>query len=452
MSFDQLNLHPKILKAIQDTGYTVPTPVQSQAIPVALNGGDILASAQTGTGKTAAFMLPALNRLTTPSTVERCKGPRVLVLSPTRELAMQISDSAHTYGKYIEKLAVVNILGGMSYTRQRERMSRPVDIMIATPGRLLDYLGQKQMDFRRLELLVLDEADRMLDMGFRDAVKEIVAALPSPHQTLLFSATGGRSMAEFAGAMLNNPTRVQVSAEKAKHENIDQKIHYVRDLGAKKRLLTEIMEQDGLTQAIIFTATKRSADELADALEESGHEVASLHGDMHQRDRTRTVSMLREGEVKFLIATDVAARGIDVRSISHIINFDIPRQSESYVHRIGRTGRAGAKGTAITFAYPHERRQVSMIESYTGQRLERITLPGFEVSLDERQRGSNRRGRFQRQRDQRDGQNAEGRGQDFRRGSPRKSYGSRSSGSFVRTNEQRPFRERGERSRQRSSY
>ena len=378
LSFAEFKLAPQILKAVAAAGYSEPTPIQLQAIPPALAGADILGSAQTGTGKTAAFMLPALQRLGAVPVVADCRGPRVLVLTPTRELALQVSAFAQQYGRCLPKISVVNILGGVPYAKQRAKMRNCIDIMVATPGRLIDYLDQGRLDLRGVELLVLDEADRMLDMGFREPVARIVRALPAARQTMLFSATVDESIGSLARGILNNPVRISASAPKVRHEHIEQKLHYVRDLSGKRRLLSQLMSAGEIAQAIIFTATKRDADRLADDLQEQGFDAAALHGNMRQSARTRTIARLRDGSVRFLVATDVAARGIDVRSISHIINFDLPRASEDYVHRIGRTGRAGVKGTAISLAYPSERGVIRRIERYLGHAILPAALPGGE--------------------------------------------------------------------------
>ena len=327
MSFESLNLHPLILKAINDAGYTSPTPIQEQAIPELLTGHDVMASAQTGTGKTAAFMLPALHRLASPSQV-RSRGPRVLVLTPTRELALQVSEATAKYGKYLPRAKVVSILGGMPYPLQNKLLSQMVDILVATPGRLVDHIQRGRIDFSRLEMLVLDEADRMLDMGFIEDVERIVSATPATRQTLLFSATLDGAMDNVAARLLNSPKRIQVATSKAPLNNIEQRLHYVDDISHKNQLLDHLLLDIALKQAIVFTATKRDADLLADSLSAQGHAAAALHGDMSQRERNRTLIKLRQGGIRVLVATDVAARGIDVAGITHVINFDLPKFAE----------------------------------------------------------------------------------------------------------------------------
>ena len=377
MSFENLNLHPLILKAVIDSGYTTPTPVQAQAIPELIAGHDIMASAQTGTGKTAAFMLPALHRLATPSQVHS-RGPRVLVLTPTRELALQVSEAAAKYGKHLSRVKVVSILGGMPYPLQNKLLSQPVDILVATPGRLIDHIQRGRIDFSRLEMLVLDEADRMLDMGFIDDVERIASATPATRQTLLFSATLDNAIDKVAARLLKSPKRIQIATQQARLDNIEQRLHYVDDLSHKNRLLDHLLRDMALKQAIVFTATKRDADMLADNLAAQGHEAAALHGDMNQRDRTRTLTKLRHGGLRVLVATDVAARGIDVVGITHVINFDLPKFAEDYVHRIGRTGRAGASGIAVSFASGKDGVNLKKIERFTGQRIASHVVPGLE--------------------------------------------------------------------------
>ncbi|HEU0187387.1 MAG TPA: DEAD/DEAH box helicase, partial [Gallionellaceae bacterium] len=298
--FAALGLHPSILKAIEETGYTSPTPIQAQAIPTLLAGHDLMASAQTGTGKTAAFIMPALHRIATPSAV-RSKGPRVLVLAPTRELAQQVSDAATKYGKFM-RVKVVSILGGMPYPLQNKLLSSPVDILVATPGRLIDHIERGRIDFSRLEVLILDEADRMLDMGFIDDVERIAAATPATRQTMLFSATLDGVIGNLAQRLLKNPQRISVAAAQARHENIEQKLMYVDDMAHKNRLLDHILRDTSLNQAIVFTATKRDADTLADSLMAQGHAAAALHGDMNQRERNRTLVNLRRGNIRVLVA------------------------------------------------------------------------------------------------------------------------------------------------------
>jgi superfamily II DNA/RNA helicase len=383
VSFEDLNLHPSIIKAISEAGYTAPTPIQKQAIPELIAGHDVMASAQTGTGKTAAFMLPALHVLATPSQI-RSRGPRILVLTPTRELALQVSEAAKKYGKYLPRINVVSILGGMPYPLQNKLLSQPVDILVATPGRLIDHIQRGRIDFKRLQMLVLDEADRMLDMGFIDDVETIAAATPDTRQTLLFSATLDNAIDKVAAKLLKTPQRIQVATQKAKLDNIEQRLHYADDMSHKNRLLDHVLRDEKVKQAIVFTATKRDADTLADNLYAQGFSAAALHGDMNQRERTRTLKRLRSGGLQVLVATDVAARGIDVADITHVINFDLPKFAEDYVHRIGRTGRAGASGIAVSFASNKDSAHLSKIERYTGQRIASHIIPGLEPRIKPR--------------------------------------------------------------------
>lgn len=368
LSFKDLNLHADILKSIELAGYDKPTLIQQKAIPSVLSGRDLCASAQTGTGKTAAFILPCLNRLITPST-KKVIGPRVLILVPTRELAMQVSQEAIKYSKFLSRAKTVCIYGGAPYPIQNRQLSSPYDILVATPGRLMDHMERGRIDFGRLEVLILDEADRMLDMGFIEPVEQIAAATPEDRQTLLFSATLRGNVLKLAKKLLKDPLHIAVAPEKARHDNIEQRLHLVNNIRDKQKVLDLLLADLPVEQAIVFTSTKRQADELSDQLHEKGHDVAALHGDMNQRQRTRTIRLMKDGKIKILVATDVAARGLDVNTVSHVFNFDLPQSGEDYVHRIGRTGRAGAKGTALSFASPKDNHLLRQIEQYTGQRL-----------------------------------------------------------------------------------
>lgn len=374
--FDKLNLHPSIIRAIIETGYTTPTPIQAQAIPEVMAGHDLMASAQTGTGKTAAFTLPALNLLATPHP-SKSRGPRIMVLVPTRELAAQVNEAARKYGKFI-RARTVSIVGGMPYPLQNKLLSQPLDILVATPGRLLDHMERGRIDLSRLQMLILDEADRMLDMGFMPDIERINQALPKERQTLMFSATFEGEIARVAKNLLNNPKVIQIASQKEKHANIEQRLHFVDDMTHKNKLLEHLLIAPDVNQVIVFTSTKRHADLLAEDLYAAGHKTAALHGDMTQGARNRTLTKLRHGDVKVLVATDVAARGIDVHGITHVINYDLPKFAEDYVHRIGRTGRAGNTGVAVSFASHMDRHQIRKIEQFTGQRLEASVIEGFE--------------------------------------------------------------------------
>lgn len=380
-SFQEIGLHDGILKALKDLGYENPTQIQETAIPKILAGHDLQASAQTGTGKTAAFLLPALHRLSVPSPV-KVMGPRILILVPTRELAMQVAAEATKYSKYLSKVKTVCVYGGVSYPKQNQELSRHYEILVATPGRLIDHIERGRINFSRLEMLVLDEADRMLDMGFIQPVKEIAALVPKDRQTLLFSATFKESVINLSRCLLNNPVEVHVTPEQVSHDNINQSLHFVDNIDHKHRVLDHVLNDPEMNQVIIFTAQKRYADKLATQLYSRGYQAAALHGDMKQHHRTRTLKDLRQGTINVLVATDVATRGIDVKTITHVINFDLPRDVEDYVHRIGRTGRAGAKGTALSFVGADELHLVKQIEKFTGQKIASQVIPGLESTFD----------------------------------------------------------------------
>ena len=377
MSFSELGLDPLILKSVLAAGYENATPVQLKAIPAALNGGDLLVSSNTGSGKTAAFLLPSIQRLLAEST-GKGMGPRVLVLTPTRELALQVEKAAMTYGKDMRRFRTACLVGGSPYGLQLKRLSQPVDVVVATPGRLIDHLERGKIDFSRLEVLVLDEADRMLDMGFVDDIKSIAARCPKERQTLLFSATLDGVVGNLARELTRDAQRIEIAAVPMQESKIEQRLLFADNMDHKNRLLDALLRGVEMTQAIVFASTKRSTEEISDLLAESGFASDALHGDMQQGQRNRALQRLREGRTKVLVATDVAARGIDVAGISHVINFDLPRQAEDYVHRIGRTGRAGRTGIAVSFAGMREGGLVKNIERYTGNRIEVHTLPGLE--------------------------------------------------------------------------
>lgn len=388
MSFKELNLNDNLLRAIEKCGFSEPTAIQQRAIPVILAGRDLMASAQTGTGKTAAFVLPALQKLQAHSS---CKGigPRVLVLTPTRELAMQVNDNVSQFSRF-SKVSTGNVVGGMAYPPQIKMLKRPLDILVATPGRLMDHMAQSRIDFSRLEILVLDEADRMLDMGFVDDVRKIAAELPKKRQTLLFSATLEGKVLSIAKQLLKNPERIQLAVNRERHASIKQRLHQADNFSHKHSLLSHYLMSDNLNQAVIFTATKRGADKLSRQLSAQGHKSAALHGDMGQGKRKRTVEQMRQGKFKMLVATDVAARGLDIRGISHVFNFDLPMVAEDYVHRIGRTGRGGEKGTAVSFVGPDDWGKLDSIERLTGKKLKRDIVVGLEPETDEPRPGAGR--------------------------------------------------------------
>lgn len=376
MSFAELQLDASLLRAVAACDFNEPTEIQQQVIPAALAGHDLMASAQTGTGKTAAFVLPALQRLLTPGAVKG-RGPRVLILTPTRELALQVNDHIHQLARE-SRFRYGSVVGGMAYLPQERLLQRPLDLLVATPGRLQDHMQRGRLDFSRLEIFILDEADRMLDLGFVNAVKSIAQVLPAERQTWLFSATLEGRVLEIARQILRDPVRIQLAGNRVEHAQIAQVVHEVDGLAHKHSLLTHYLGDSTLTQAVIFAATKRGVDQLASALAQQGHASEALHGDMSQQQRRRTVDRMRRGDFRLLVATDVAARGLDIRGISHVINFDLPMVAEDYIHRIGRTGRAGASGTAITFVNMNDHRLLSSIERMTGRQLPRTVIPGLE--------------------------------------------------------------------------
>ena len=364
MTFAHLNLNPNISKAIAACGYKEPTPIQAKSIPNILLGKDLVASAQTGTGKTAAFILPALHRLSKSTS----RKTRILILTPTRELANQITKAAENYGKFL-RFNIANLVGGMPYHEQIKALSRGADIIVATPGRLLDHLDSGRVDLSGIEMLVLDEADRMLDMGFIDDVRDIAKKTPTNRQTLLFSATVDSQITNIIRSLLKDPVRIDLSNEKIAPTKINQILYRVNNMQQKSKLLHNILEEENIYKAIIFSATKIHADRLARELCSKGFAAAALHGDLKQNVRNRTIEQLKRGKVQLLVATDVAARGIDINDITHVINFDLPKFCEDYVHRIGRTGRAGKSGIAISFVLPSDNKHLKRIERYIGERL-----------------------------------------------------------------------------------
>jgi superfamily II DNA/RNA helicase len=404
MTFEALGLHSSILRALEESGYTKPTPVQEQAVPAAIQGRDLMVSSQTGSGKTAAFMLPALHKFAeagdsmyaasgagkTPNQerqAAKARGerprfqparPKMLVLTPTRELALQVTTATDKYCAHMRRIKAVSILGGMPYPKQMQLLSRNPEILVATPGRLIDHMESGKIDFSELQILVLDEADRMLDMGFIDDIEKIVDATPASRQTMLFSATLDGVVGNMAKRITNDPLVIQIASSATKHENIQQKVHFVDDLSHKNRMLDHLLRDVSMDQAVVFTATKRDADSIADRLNIAGFAAAALHGDMHQGARNRTLDALRRGHIRVLVATDVAARGIDVPGITHVFNYDLPKFPEDYVHRIGRTGRAGRKGIAVSLVNHSEGINVKRIERFTKQIIPVDVIEGFE--------------------------------------------------------------------------
>lgn len=383
MNFQSFNLHQGLEKSLAEAGYKEPTLIQQEAIPQILKGLDIRGSAQTGTGKTAAFLLPALHLLSTKEEAKG-KGPRLLILVPTRELGLQIAAEVEKYSKHLPHIKSVAISGGIPYHKQLPKLSKPYDVLIATPGRLIDFMKQKKITFPRLQMLVLDEADRMLDMGFLQPVEEIIKTTPEARQTLLFSATLSKEVCELSKRILKNPVDVSIENCNTKHENIEQKLHFVKSLSDKNNLLDEILSDKTLDKAIIFTSTKRHADQLVSELWDKGHNAGVLHGDIPQRKRAQTIHNLRKGGINILVATDVAARGLDIDSITHVINFDFPQNPEDYVHRIGRTGRAGAKGIAHSFVSNRDKPIVKQVEKTTKHAFEKTDLPDVADKKDKK--------------------------------------------------------------------
>ena len=385
MNFDELNLAPAILKAVREQGYETPTPIQQQAIPAVLAGHDLLAGAQTGTGKTAAFTLPMLHKLTmSRSTTNRFGvfGIRALVLTPTRELAAQVEESVRHYGKYLQLQSAV-IFGGVGMNPQISQLKKGVDILVATPGRLLDLQQQGFLDLSTVQMLVLDEADRMLDMGFIHDVKKVLALVPKEKQSLLFSATFSSEIRELAAQLLHSPQSIQVTPENTTVQLIKQVVHPV-GRQQKKALLAHIIETKQWSQVLVFCRTKFGANHVADFLNKQGITAMALHGNKSQTARTQALSGFKTGDIRVLVATDIAARGIDIDELPHVVNYEIPNISEDYVHRIGRTGRAGASGEAISLVSLDEEGFMQEIEKFTRQSIEVEKVEGFGPGPDER--------------------------------------------------------------------
>ena len=385
MTFEELNLAPAILKAVLEQGYDTPTPIQAQAIPAVLTGGDLLGGAQTGTGKTAAFTLPLLQRLITePRLTNRrsVNAVRALIMTPTRELAAQVEESVRTYGKYTDLTSMV-MFGGVGMGAQIEKLRRGVDILVATPGRLLDHASQGTLDLGQVQILILDEADRMLDMGFIHDIKKVLALVPKQKQTLLFSATFSDEIRELANGLLRNPVSIQVTPRNTTVQRITQTIHPV-GRAKKKALLTHIINEHNWSQVLVFTRTKFGANNVAEHLTKNGIEAMALHGNKSQTARTQALQGFKNGNIRALVATDIAARGIDIDELPHVVNYEIPNVSEDYVHRIGRTGRAGNSGEAVSLVCLDEEGFMQDIERFTKQNIEKIIVPGFEADPGEK--------------------------------------------------------------------
>ncbi len=378
MSFATLGLSEAIVRAVTERGYTEPTPIQAQAIPVVLNGGDLLGGAQTGTGKTAGFVLPILHRLsTTPAKAAGRTPIRALILTPTRELAAQVEESVREYGKYLP-LNSMMMFGGVNINPQIQKLRGRVDILVATPGRLLDHAQQKTVDLSQVEILVLDEADRMLDMGFIRDIKKVMALIPKQRQTLLFSATFSDEIKTLADSLLIKPTTIEVARRNATNTLIAQKAYAV-DRERKRELLTKLIKDNNWFQVLVFTRTKHAANRLAENLDKDGIPAMAIHGNKSQAARTRALKTFKDGTLQVLVATDIAARGIDISELPHVVNFELPNVAEDYVHRIGRTGRAGSEGEATSLVCVDELKLLTAIERLTKTQIIAEVFPGFEI-------------------------------------------------------------------------
>jgi ATP-dependent RNA helicase RhlE len=376
ITFANLNLSEPIMRAISDAGYTSPTPIQAKAIPFVLNGGDLMAGAQTGTGKTAAFTLPILHLLTQKTNSIMTKGrPRCLMLSPTRELAAQIEESVTTYGKYLHLKSMV-VFGGVNINPQINRLSRHIDILVATPGRLLDLANQKKVDLSAIEILVLDEADRMLDMGFIRDIKKILAMLPKQRQNLLFSATFSDEIKQLADSLLRKPDFVEVARRNTSSELVEQTVHLVKQIH-KRDLVSFLIKKNDWKQVLIFTRTKHGANRLADKLIKDGIPTMAIHGNKSQSARTKALAEFKAGSIPVLVATDIAARGLDIDQLPQVVNFELPNVPEDYVHRIGRTGRAGSSGAAISLVDEEESKFLKDIEKLIKREIPKVKVEGF---------------------------------------------------------------------------
>jgi len=375
-TFASLNLAEPLLRAITEAGYTSPTPVQAQAIPLVLAGGDLLAGAQTGTGKTAGFTLPLLHRLSQkPAANPRPGKPRCLILTPTRELAAQVEESVQTYGKYLPLKSMV-MFGGVNINPQMKALRDTVDILVATPGRLLDHLSQKTLDLSGVEIFILDEADRMLDMGFIRDIRKILAVLPKQRQNLLFSATFSDEIKTLADALLNNPSYVEVARRNTTSELVSQSVHMIPQK-LKSYLLAHLIKTNQWKQVLVFTRTKHGANRLAEKLSNDGIPAAAIHGNKSQSARTKALAEFKAGTLPVLVATDIAARGLDIDMLPHVVNFELPNVPEDYVHRIGRTGRAGSNGAAISLVDNEEALHLKNIERLIKMQIPRVSMDSF---------------------------------------------------------------------------
>lgn len=376
MSFNTLGLSAPILKAIKEQGYSEPTPIQKEAIPVILNGRDILAGAQTGTGKTAGFTLPLLELLNKTKPIKTKQKIRALILTPTRELAAQVGEGVEVYGKYLPFKSAV-IFGGVKINPQLIKLKKGVDIVVATPGRLLDHISQKNIDLRDVEFLILDEADRMLDMGFINDIKKILAILPKQKQTLLFSATYSDEIKKLSDKLLKTPALIEVARRNTTGQAIKQSVYPV-DQVRKRELLTHLIKEGKWKQVLVFTRTKHGANRLSGQLEKDGISAVAIHGNKSQNARTKALADFKKGEVRVLVATDIAARGIDIDQLPHVINYELPNVSEDYVHRIGRTGRTGNEGEAISLVCIDEHEYLASIEKLIKNDIQKVWLKDFK--------------------------------------------------------------------------
>ncbi len=377
MSFTTLGLSEPILRAVAEAGYTQPTPIQQRAIPVVLSGGDILAGAQTGTGKTAGFTLPMLHLLSTQVASKGKRPVRALVLTPTRELAAQVGESVKTYGAHLSLRSTI-IFGGVNINPQTHALRSGVDIVVATPGRLLDHANKKNIDLSNIEMLVLDEADRMLDMGFIHDIKKIFALLPKQRQNLLFSATFSKEIQTLADSLLNQPELIEVAQRNKTSERVQQRVHLVRS-DHKRAMLSTLIKTNGWEQILVFTRTKHGANRLSKQLSTDGITAEAIHGNKSQNARTKALKAFKNGQVRVLVATDIAARGLDIDQLPHVVNFELPNVPEDYVHRIGRTGRAGNEGEAISLVCPEEMAFLMSIEKLIKAEIKREEVEGYSA-------------------------------------------------------------------------
>jgi ATP-dependent RNA helicase RhlE len=399
-SFDSLGLRAELLRAVADQGYTTPTPIQAQAIPVVLAGRDLLGAAQTGTGKTAGFVLPILNRLTGNGSHSPARHPvRVLIVTPTRELCAQVEESVRTYGKYLPSIKSTIVFGGVGIQPQIDALRRGVDILVATPGRLLDHVQQKTVDLRQVEILVLDEADRMLDMGFIHDIRKILALLPKERQNLLFSATFPEEIRKLAGSFMKNPATVEVARRNTPAELVAQVQHPVAQ-DRKRELLAHLVSSNDWKQVLVFCRTKHGANRLSQQLTRMGIESDAIHGNKAQNHRTRTLKRFKDNELRVLVATDIAARGLDIEALPHVVNYDLPHVAEDYVHRIGRTGRAGAEGEAVSLVTHEDRSLMAAIERLMNRKVDERVIEGFEPGSASRETPDEPQRQQQRQRQQ----------------------------------------------------